>query len=159
MNVFPNLFVNNGSRDLMVRHPRGPEGWRFARRSWSIAMRRKRRGACRSVPPTGISAPPVFEQDDGENWDQSTHGARSLAARDRDLHYAMKLGRARLTRLGDSPPLIEDLVNEHAQLWLYHCWAEFMDAASWPELRAHTATHGSLSMRDDLNAPAPRSRG
>ena len=58
MNVFPNLFVNNGSRDLMVRHPRGPEGWRFARRSWSIAMRRKRRGACRSVPPTGISAPP-----------------------------------------------------------------------------------------------------
>ena len=26
------------------------------------------------------------------------------AARDRDLHYAMKLGRARLTRLGDSPP-------------------------------------------------------
>ena len=58
MNVFPNLFVNSGSRDLMVRHPRGPEGWRFARRSWSIAMRRKRRGACRSVPPTGISAPP-----------------------------------------------------------------------------------------------------
>ena len=45
----------------------------------------------------------MFEQDDGENWDQSTHGARSLA-RDRDLHYAMKLGRARLTRLGDSPP-------------------------------------------------------
>ena len=65
--------------------------------------------------------------------------ARAAAARDRDLHYAMKLGRARLTRLGDSPPLIEDLVNEHAQLWLYHCWAEFMDAASWPELRAaHT---------------------
>ena len=92
------------------------------------------RSSNRHFGPAGM-----FEQDDGENWDQSTHGARSLAARDRDLHYAMKLGRARLTRLGDSPPLIEDLVNEHAQLWLYHCWAEFMDAASWPELRAaHT---------------------
>ena len=44
--------------------------------------------------------PGMFEQDDGENWDQQ----RAAWARDRDLHYAMKLGRARLTRLGDSPP-------------------------------------------------------
>ena len=57
------------------------------------------RSSNRHFGPAGM-----FEQDDGENWDQSTHGARSLAARDRDLHYAMKLGRARLTRLGDSPP-------------------------------------------------------
>ncbi|MFG0228258.1 aromatic ring-hydroxylating dioxygenase subunit alpha [Achromobacter sp. 413638] len=140
MNVFPNLFVNSGSRDLMVRHPRGPGRMEVRKtvlvdRNASEETRRMQiRSSNRHFGPAGM-----FEQDDGENWDQSTHGARSLAARDRDLHYAMKLGRARLTRLGDSPPLIEDLVNEHAQLWLYHCWAEFMDAASWPELRAaHT---------------------
>jgi hypothetical protein len=39
-----------------------------------------------------------------------------------------------------SPPRIDTLVNEHAQIWMYRAWAEFMDASNWPELRAHHAT-------------------
>jgi hypothetical protein len=28
-------------------------------------------------------------------------------------------------------------VNEHAQLWTGRCWADWMNAKSWPELKAH----------------------
>lgn len=135
MNVFPNLFVNSGSRDLLVRHPRGPgkmEVWKTVLIDRNVSAETQRmqiRTSNRHFGPAGM-----FEQDDGENWDQSTRGAKSQVAGDRDLHYAMKLGHARFTSLDGSPPLIEDLVNEHAQRWFYQCWSECMDAASWPEL-------------------------
>ncbi len=31
----------------------------------------------------------------------------------------------------------ENCVNEHAQLWTWRCWADWMNANSWLELKAH----------------------
>lgn len=137
MNVFPNLFVNSGSRDLMLHNPRGPnkmEFWKTTLVDRDVAPEVQRlqvRSSNRHLGPAGM-----FEQDDGENFEQSTDGARGLLAPKYDLHYAMGLGRERFTTQDGSPPFIDDLVNEHAQLWLYKCWAEHMDAENWTELRA-----------------------
>lgn len=137
MNVFPNLFVNSGSRELMLRNPLGPskiEIWKtvLVDRNAAPEVRRAQiRGSNRHFGPAGM-----YEQDDGENWDQSTAAAQGLIAQRYDLNYAMAVGEGVVER-GDDPPVIESLTNEHAQRWMYRCWAEFMDAESWPELRAH----------------------
>jgi len=87
----------------------------------------------------------MFEQDDGENWDQSTAGARSNVSQRYDLNYAMALGEDEFVSDGNGPPRIDSLTNEHAQLWMYECWAEYMDAASWRDLKAHHAVpHGRV---------------
>lgn len=136
MLVFPNLFVNSGSREIMLRNPLGPtrmEIWKTIlvdRNATPEARRMQVRASNRHFGPAGM-----FEQDDGENWDQSTAGARGPVAQRYDLNYAMGLGHGTVVSDDAGPPRIEALVNEHAQLWMYRAWAEFMDAQSWPELR------------------------
>jgi phenylpropionate dioxygenase-like ring-hydroxylating dioxygenase large terminal subunit len=146
MNVFPNLFVNSGSRELMLRNPLGPaqiEIWKTVlvdRNAAPDVNRQQVRGSNRHFGPAGM-----FEQDDGENWDQSTAGARSNVSQRYDLNYAMALGEDEFVSDGNGPPRIDSLTNEHAQLWMYECWAEYMDAASWRELKAHHAVPGGRS--------------
>ncbi len=79
----------------------------------------------------------MFEQEDGENWDQSTFGARGRVARRFPLNYAMGLGHGQVVQ-NDMipPPRIDILTNEYNQMWFYRCWAEMMAAESWPELKA-----------------------
>jgi phenylpropionate dioxygenase-like ring-hydroxylating dioxygenase large terminal subunit len=140
MLVFPNLFVNSGSRELMLRNPLGPtsiEIWKTTlvdRNAAPELQRRQIRASNRHFGPAGM-----FEQDDGENWAQSTRGAESRAALPHDLNYAMGVGNGNFIADGASPARIDVLVNEHAQLWMYKCWAEYMDAANW---RALKANHG-----------------
>ena len=33
---------------------------------------------------------------------------------------------------------IDTVTNEHGQLWMYHCWQQWLKAQSWDELRAAT---------------------
>src|SRR5262245_21845834 len=81
-NVFPNLFVNSGSRQLMLRNPMGPMRtamWitTLVDRSAPAEIQRAQAQASnRHFGPGGM-----FEQEDGENWDQSTFGARGQVAR------------------------------------------------------------------------------
>jgi hypothetical protein len=79
----------------------------------------------------------MFEQDDGENWDQSTQGAIAPMTRRDDLNYSMGLGHGKIIKEPGVPPHIKSLVNEYAQLWMYRCWAEFMKAPDWDYLKAH----------------------
>jgi hypothetical protein len=147
MNVFPNLFVNSGSRELMLRNPLSPtrmEIWKtiLVDRNAAPEVRRMQiRASNRHFGPAGM-----FEQEDGENWDQSTAGAQGAVSQRYDLNYAMGLGHGAVApRDGETPPLVMSLVNEHAQLWMYRCWAEFMRAPSWPALRArHLEPQGVL---------------
>jgi phenylpropionate dioxygenase-like ring-hydroxylating dioxygenase large terminal subunit len=137
-NVFPNLFVNSGSRQLMLRNPLGP----MRTAMWITTLvdrtappeiqRAQAQASNRHFGPGGM-----FEQEDGENWDQSTFGARGQVARRYDLNYSMAVGRGEIVVDGQSPPRIDVLTNEHCQLWFYRCWAEYMAAESWPELQAH----------------------
>lgn len=146
MLIFPNLFVNTGSRDLMVRNPMGPGKMEICKtvlvdRNATEAQRRAAvRASNRHFGPAGM-----FEQDDGENWDQSTAAARGPVAKRYDLQYNMGLGHGVLVEDGRTPPRVDTLTNEHAQLWMYRVWAEFMSAPGWDALRArHLEPRGTL---------------
>ena len=136
MLIFPNLFVNSGSRELMLRNPLGPaqmEIWKtiLVDRNSSPELKRTAiRASNRHFGPAGM-----FEQDDGENWDQSTAAARGTVAQRYPLNYGMGLRHGSIVDDGASPPRIDTLTNEHAQLWMYRVWEEFMQAPSWPALR------------------------
>jgi hypothetical protein len=149
MNVFPNLFVNSGSRDLMLRNPLGAnrlEIWKtilVERDALPEVQREYVQASNRHFGPAGM-----FEQDDGENWEQSTDGAASPFAGDIDLNYSMGVGRDAFVFEPGAPPRIETLINEHAQLWMYRSWADYMSAASWAEyardhVRVPTAPEGA----------------
>ena len=146
MNVFPNLFVNSGSRELMLRNPLGPtrmEIWKTTlvdRNAPPEAQKMQIRASNRHFGPAGM-----FEMDDGENWDQSTFGARMRIGRRDDLNYTMALGLEELQRQDGVPPLIPTLTNDHCQRWHYRSWADYIAAESWRELRAnHSRPEGLL---------------
>lgn len=140
MNVFPNLFVNSGSRELMLRQPKGPTTtviWKTVlvdKNAPPEIRREQARGSNRHFGPAGM-----FEQEDGENWDQSTFGCKGRVARNYDLNYTMGVGHGEVVRHDEqgSPPRVDILTNEYCQRWYYKCWAEMMAAPSWAEYKAH----------------------
>jgi phenylpropionate dioxygenase-like ring-hydroxylating dioxygenase large terminal subunit len=139
MNVFPNLFVNSGSREVMLRNPLGStriEIWKTVlvdRNAPPEVQREQVRASNRHFGPAGM-----FEQDDGENWDQSTLGARAPITRQHDLNYAMAVGKGQIiTGVDGKPPHVNTLYNEHAQLWFYRCWADFLTAPDWAHLKSN----------------------
>jgi hypothetical protein len=143
--IFPNLFLNTGSRDLMLRNPLGPEKleiWKTALVDKNVSKEAQRasvRATNRHFGPAGM-----FEQDDGENWDLSTKAAEGVVAQRYDLNFAMGLGYGETVNDGQSPPRIDTLTNEHAQLWMYRVWADMMSADSWADFEAH---HGDPPSR------------
>jgi hypothetical protein len=80
----------------------------------------------------------LLEQDDGENWGQSTRGMVGSVSKGYPLNYAMNVGNGEVVRDELSPPRIESSsTTEHPQLWHYRAWAEWMAAESWDDLRAN----------------------
>ncbi|WP_091736097.1 aromatic ring-hydroxylating oxygenase subunit alpha [Phenylobacterium immobile] len=132
-NVFPNLWISGGQ--LCLRLPRGPfstEIWWFTFMDTSLSDegRAKRVQSANHVfGPAGM-----LEQEDGENWDQSTRAMRGPIARRYPLNFQMGLGHGEIKRAGDVS-YIDTPINEHAQLWLYRAWADWMSAASWADLK------------------------
>ena len=87
----------------------------------------------------------VFEQDDGENWGQSTKGTAGTVSKNYPLHYAMNLGKGEIVDDETGPPRIDTSNNEHSQLWFYHSWSEWMSAETWSDLRDnHSLPEGTM---------------
>ena len=87
----------------------------------------------------------MLEQDDGENWDQSTRGQRGVISGRYPLNYQMNLGRGEIIEDEEGPTRIDAFVNEHYMLWQHRAWSEFMSAASWAELKeTHSRPEGKL---------------
>ena len=130
--VFPNLSLSSSSMMLHVWHPRGPtktELWLYTlvdRDAPPEVKRTFRQMAQRHFSPSGM-----FEQDDGENWEQSTLAAMGAVARRYPLNYQMGLGHETFVRDGDGPARWNSLMNEHNQRAYYKRWAEMMSAGSW----------------------------
>ena len=59
----------------------------------------------------------MLEQDDGENWDQSTRAARGTVGRRYPLNFAMNLGRGVIRHEPSGLAHIDTHISEHAQLW------------------------------------------
>ncbi len=135
--VFPNFWVTSpGLAQISLRLPKGPmqtEIWWFTFLDASTPETHKEqlRNAMHTFGPAGL-----LEQDDGENWGQSTRGMVGTVSSTRPLNYAMSLGHGEVIRDEMSPPRIESLsVTEHPQLWHYRAWSEWMAAETWDQLR------------------------
>jgi 3-phenylpropionate/trans-cinnamate dioxygenase alpha subunit len=132
--VFPNMWMTGTQVSLRV--PRGPaktEIWWFTLVEASLddeARRARVNRANHTFGPSGI-----LEQEDGENWAESTNAARGVVSKTYPLNYSMGLGLGQVIRDELGPPRVETRINEHAQLWYYRAWANWMSAPGWQALR------------------------
>ena len=138
-NIFPNLWIATSGTQISLRLPKGPnctEIWWFTLIEEAlpeVTTKEQISTANHTFGPAGL-----LEQDDGENWDQSTRQTKGVVARRYPLHYAMGVGHGVPKSIPEGGPLhIDGPVSEHAQLWTYRAWAEWMDAESWASLKQH----------------------
>src|SRR5215472_3334882 len=135
-NIFPNLWITMGGMQICLRLPRGPSHTEF----WWFTIVPKK------VPPpvrkamiqqaTHIFGPAgLLEQDDGENWSQSTRSTKAYASRKVGQALLMGLGHDRVTVSENGQKHIDTCINEHGQRWLYRSWTEWMSARDWAELK------------------------
>lgn len=131
INIFPNLFIID--RLFVVRHPIGPT--EMEQRFLSLydastpedVQAEELRTTYRRLGPTGF-----LEQEDGENFIESTRGSSYETVLNHDLNYAMGLNDLDIVADGQSPPRIDGMHNEHGQLWFYRNWASAVSTRSWP---------------------------
>jgi phenylpropionate dioxygenase-like ring-hydroxylating dioxygenase large terminal subunit len=135
--IFPNLWVTE-SNQMSLRIPRGPnktEIWWFTffESDMSPEQFKHRLSFVNHIfGPAG-----QLEQEDGENWGESTRGTRGVVSQRYPLNYAMNLRKGAVQREEGGPPFIEAVVNEHGQLWTYRAWADWMSAESWSDLKTN----------------------
>jgi len=145
--IFPNFWVTGpGNGQVSMRMPKGPtktEIWwfTFVDKNDPEKHHANLQEAMHTFGPAGM-----LEQEDGENWDQSTRGTVGTVARRYPLNYSMGLGRGEIIEDELSPPRIESSsVTEHPQLWHYRNWAQWMAAENWADLKAnHPLVHGTV---------------
>ena len=136
-NIFPNLWISTRGMQLSLRLPRGvgrTEIWWFTvvPKSFTEEQRRAaRKFITHSFGPAGL-----LEQDDGENWSQSTLSSRGVASRRYPHNMQMAMGQDEVLVDPSGQKRVETRVNEHAQRWTYKCWGEWMRARDWKELLA-----------------------
>lgn len=135
--IFPNLWVASSATQLCLRLPRGPdvtELWWFTLLPEEMTEEERHDALSRAnhfFGPAGL-----FEQDDGENWDQGMRASQGEIGKTFPMNVAMNLGRGKVQedeRSGIS--YIQAPVNEHGQLWTYQAWVDWMSASNWAELK------------------------
>ena len=137
-NIFPNLWVTMSGLQVCLRLPRGPsktELWWFTIVPKNAAPELRRQMISQANHVFGPAG--ILEQDDGENWSQSTRSARGFSSRRLGQHLSMGLGHDRAKAGDNGEHYIESCVSEHGQRWLYRAWSEWMAARDWTELKAN----------------------
>jgi phenylpropionate dioxygenase-like ring-hydroxylating dioxygenase large terminal subunit len=139
--IFPNFFVSGNQ--ISLRLPRGPsstEIWWFTFLREDMPEDERRKRTFRAIHRFGAAG--MLEQDDGENFDQSTRATQGLLSKRYPLNFTMGRGHDKVQKdpkTGVSY-IDTDAVSEHPQVWTYQAWADWMSAGSWAELkRNHTA--------------------
>jgi phenylpropionate dioxygenase-like ring-hydroxylating dioxygenase large terminal subunit len=145
--IFPNMWITYpGFAQISMRLPKGPtktEIWWFTFYDAKMDAEKKMDSIDRAQKIFGPAG--MLEQDDGENWGESTRGTVGLVARRYPLNYAMGKGHGEVIDDETGPAHIDTRINEHAQLWHYRNWAQWMAASSWEELREnHPRMEGHL---------------
>ncbi|WP_091737947.1 aromatic ring-hydroxylating oxygenase subunit alpha [Phenylobacterium immobile] len=138
--IFPNMWISTGGTQIALRLPKGPgktEVWWFSMREKDASpeLEAARRGQHIHVfGPAGM-----LEQDDGENWDQSTRTMGGVIAQRYPINFQMRLGMDEVKRTEKGVTYMDATVSEHGQLWTWTCWADWMSAENWAALKAkHT---------------------
>jgi hypothetical protein len=128
---------------MMVRtwHPRGP----YATEVWSFCLVDKKateeaREAIRRRQMMTFSSGGIFEQDDGDNFDQVTKSGLSLMGRKYPMNLQMGIGHDRISEA--APGILSFGTGETNQRYFYKRWAELMEAPSWSQIRIDPRTRG-----------------
>ena len=136
--IFPNLWVVASTSQVCLRLPKGrgttelwwftliPEEFDDAQRDMYVFSSNHRFG------PAGF-----LEQEDGENWDQSTRSMHGPIVQRYPLNYQLDQGHAHVKRSERGIAYFDTVTNEHGQMWLYRAWADWMDAENWASLKQH----------------------
>jgi len=145
-NIFPNLWIASSGTQLSLRLPRGPgstEIWWFTILDRNMPPELRKAAIMRANHTFGPAG--MLEQDDGENWDQSTRAARGMVGRRYPLNFSMNLGRGTIRHEPSGLAHIDAHISEHAQLWTYRAWADWMAAEDWDALRRkHSIPTGTV---------------
>ncbi len=133
--VFPTFSFLSALNTARVWHPRGPNqievwAWGFVptaappdvKEGWRISILRT------------FSAAGIFEQDDGENWNEIQKVLRGHIARHVPWNMQMGLGHATTTDPDLPGRLLLRGIGEEAARGLYHRWAELMNGTPWSKL-------------------------
>jgi phenylpropionate dioxygenase-like ring-hydroxylating dioxygenase large terminal subunit len=137
-NIFPNCWIANHQMQLSLRVPLGPnqtEIWwfSFVEKDATPEQRKTRVMLASHVfGPAGM-----LEQEDGENWAQSTMQTYGAGSQRIPHLLGMDLGRGKVIKEHDVAR-IEGTTSEHAQLWMYYAWSQWMKGLDWDELRKAT---------------------
>jgi len=138
-NIFPNSWVATGTTQISLRIPRSPNQTEIWWYSFTDRDNPPERRAVDVMVANHIFGPAgLLEQEDGENWSQSTMQTRGMASRRIPQLLRMDLGRGKILRDEQGRARIEGTTNEHVQLWTYAAWAEWMKGSDWDTLRANT---------------------
>jgi nitrite reductase/ring-hydroxylating ferredoxin subunit len=137
-NIFPNAWISTHGPQVCLRVPVSPyrtEMWwfSFAERNATPEARAMSLWFCNH----GFGPAGFFEQEDGENWAQATLQVRGSRSRKIPHLLKMNLGRGDIVK-EHGLCRIDGTSSEHAQLWLYHSWAQWMKGLDWDALRKAT---------------------
>lgn len=134
--IFPNAsFHGRQPRSICVWHPHGPESteaWRFFLVDKDAPQAVKdfmRRYYMRYSGPAGMT-----EQDDMENWNYATAGARGPIARRYPYNYMQSLGKVQPPGAGPVAGNVSLQVSEENPRQFYRRWRDYMNGADWDVL-------------------------
>ncbi len=131
--LFPNTsFHGRQPRSICVWHPNGPESteaWRFFLVDADAPQKVKdfmRLYYMRYSGPAGMT-----EQDDMENWNYATAGARGPIAKRYPYNYMQSLGKVQPKGAGPVAGNVSLQVSEENPRAFYRSWSHYMDQADW----------------------------
>ena len=131
--IFPNFsFLNNGT--MRVWHPKGPEKMEVW--AWVVVEKDAPPEVKRAIlrnSQYNFNVSGMFEQDDGENWNQCSASSRGYIGRQHDFNYQMGLGHDE--RMEEFPGRRGFAFSEINQRGFYKRWREMMTLDTWDELR------------------------
>jgi hypothetical protein len=131
--VFPNMSFLFGTGTIRVWHPRGPEkteiwAYAFIDKDAPESVKRDRRiQYMQRFGPSG-----TWEEDDMDNWKQSTTAGKGYLGKRMPVHVEMGLGHEGFHE--DLPGRTSPLFSEINQRALYSRWQEMMSADSWQDI-------------------------
>ncbi len=135
-NIFPNFsYLSNGT--MRVWHPRGPnqiEVW-----AWTMVPKAAPddvKMAIRLDVLRTFSSSGLFEQDDGENWNEIQKVLRGYKARQYALNAQMGIGRAGVDVDGYPGRTLPQSLGEEPARGMYRRWYDLIKGLSWDELAA-----------------------
>ena len=136
--IFPNLWVVASTSQVCLRVPKGKDNtelWWFTLVADGLSADDHEmyvHSANHRFGPAGF-----LEQEDGENWDQSTRAMKGVVAQRHPLNYQLNARHNVVQRSERGLTYFDTGFNETGQMWMYQAWADWMDASNWAALKQH----------------------